>query len=50
MGVAFNSSFVIVLFLEDWMICEDDLILEDEEKEEDGASKNGILIGILTKG
>ena len=32
------------------MICEDDLILEDEEKEEDGASMNGILIGILTKG
>ncbi len=32
------------------MIYEDDLILEDEEKEEDGASMNGILIGILTKG
>ncbi len=32
------------------MIYEDDLILEDEEKEEDDASMNGILIGILTKG
>ena len=32
------------------MIYEGDLILEDEEKEEDGASMNGILIGILTKG
>ena len=25
------------------MIFEDDVILEDEDKEEDGASKNGIL-------
>ena len=25
------------------MIFEDDMILEDEEREEDGASKNGIL-------
>ena len=25
------------------MICEDNLILEDEEKDEDGASRNGIL-------